>query len=472
MGERKPESGPKPAGLATRREVLGGGLGLAGLLAAGRWPQVATAGIHPPARAKNIIYIFLAGGVSQLDTFDPKPELARLDGQLCPDELYAGKRLAFIRSHPKVLGSPYTFKKHGQSGAEVSELMPHLAEVVDDLTFIKSMHCDEFNHGPAQLQLATGVGRFGRPSLGAWLDYAIGSENQDLPGFVNLLGSVDVPAAAGALWGSGMLPGKHQGVRFASPWSPVFYLRNPPGVSQTMQQQDVATVNALNEIALARGGNPETATRMAQYDLALRMQKALPEAADLSQESQATKDDYGVRLNPTSFATQCLLARRLVERDVRMVQVINSGWDHHSNIFKFIRRSSRKVDQPIAALIRDLKQRGLLDETLVVCATEFGRTPIAQGIGLGGEKAIPGRDHQRDAFTVWMAGAGLKPGMTYGKTDELGHQVVENPVHVHDLNATILHLMGLDHEQVTFRFEGRNHRLTDVHGHVVHDILA
>ena len=240
----------------------------------------------------------------------------------------------------------------------------------------------------------------------------------------------------------------------------------------TMQQQDVATVNALNEIALARGGNPETATRMAQYDLALRMQKALPEAADLSQESQATKDDYGVRLNPTSFATQCLLARRLVERDVRMVQVINSGWDHHSNIFQFIKPSSRKVDKPIAALIRDLKQRGLLDETLVVCATEFGRTPIAQGIGLGGEKAIPGRDHQRDAFTVWMAGAGLKPGMTYGKTDELGHQVVENPVHVHDLNATILHLMGLDHEQVTFRFEGRNHRLTDVHGHVVHDILA
>ena len=472
MAKGKRESGIEPAGMPTRREVLGSGLGLAGLLAAGRLPQLAHAGTHPPARAKNLIYIFLSGGTSQIDLFDPKPELARRDGQRAPDELYEGKRLAFIRSHPTILGSPYAFKQHGQSGAEVSELMPHLAKVVDDLTFIKSMHCDEFNHGPAQLQLSTGIGRFGRPSIGSWLDYAIGTENNDLPGFINLLGSRKIPAAASSLWSAGMLPGKHQGVRFAPSHSPVFYLENPPGVSIGMQQEDVAAINALNEIALDRDGNPETATRMAQYDLALRMQKALPEAVDLSQESQATIKDYQVRLTPTSFGKQCLLARRLVERGVRTVQVIDTGWDHHSAIFRFVKPSARKVDRPIAALIRDLKQRGLLDETLVVCISEFGRTPIAQAIDLTGREADPGRDHQRDAFTVWLAGAGVKPGMTYGKTHELGHQIVENPVHIHDLNATILHLMGLDHEQLTFRYEGRNHRLTDVHGHVVHDILA
>jgi hypothetical protein len=463
-------------GRSTRRQILKGGLGLAGLLAAAR-PSLATlAGrspSDPPARAKNIIYIFLAGGISQLDLFDPKPELERLHGKLCPSEMYEGKRLAFIRSRPVVKASPYAFEAQGESGIEVSELLPNIGGIVDEIALVRSMKCDEIKHGPAQLQLATGIGRFGRPSLGAWVDYAISTENPDLPGFVTVRTSALTAAAGSALWGAGMLPSRHQGILFASGRSPVWYLESPPGVPSDIQSDDVATVNALNALASSITGNPENEADIARYDLALRMQESIPEATAIESEPDAVRAAYGVGERETDrFGRSCLMARRLVERGVRMVQIVDNNWDHHDRIDTLLPAATRVIDRPVAALVRDLKERGLLDETLVVFATEFGRTPIAQEFGPSGIKSAPGRDHQRDAFSVWLAGAGVARGIVHERTDDLGHKVVEDPVHVHDLNATLLHLLGLDHRRVTYRYEGRDHRLTDVHGNIVHGLLA
>jgi hypothetical protein len=460
----------------SRRQILGSGVGLGaiGLFSsiARRAGAAETGLIPPPPRAKNIIYINLIGGASQIDLFDPKPELNKRHGQLCPDELFAGKRLAFIRDRPALMGSPFPFAPHGQSGTEVSSLLPQFARIVDDVALVRSMHTDEFNHTPAQLQLVTGIGRFGRPSIGAWVDYGIGTENTDLPAFIALFSGKNQPAAGSAAWGAGMLPSRHQGIELRSDGAPILYLENPPGISREQQRKDIAAINRLNQMEFARTQDEEIRTRMAQYELAWRMQDTVPEAAAIEQEPDSVQKAYGTLQKNSGFARQCLLARRLVERGVRFVQIFDTGWDHHSGINGYLPLKTTQIDQGMTALVLDLKERGLLDETLVVCATEFGRTPIVQGIDQAGKPADPGRDHQRDAFSIWLAGGGIRPGITYGQTDELGHRIVENPVHVHDLNATILHLLGMNHERLTYRSQGRDYRLTDVHGQVVDGLLA
>ena len=460
----------------SRRRLLGAGIGVGamGLFSgiAGRAAALENRGFHPAARAKNVIYIDLIGGASQIDLFDPKPELNKRDGQLCPDELFEGKRLAFIRDRPKLKGSAFKFSPHGVSGTEISDLLPHFSGIVDEVAIVRSMHTDEFNHTPAQLQLVTGIGQFGRPSIGAWVDYGIGTANPDLPGFIALLSGRNQPAAGSAAWGAGMLPSRHQGIELRSEGAPILYLENPPGISREQQRRDIAVINQLNQMEYARTQDEEIRTRMAQYELAWRMQDTVPEAAAIQQESAAVQEGYGIGKDPSGFGRQCLLARRLVERGVRFVQIFDTGWDHHSEIDNYLPVKAREIDKAVSYLVLDLKERGLLEETLVVCATEFGRTPIVQSIDQSGQPAEPGRDHQRDAFSVWLAGGGVRPGITYGQTDELGHKIVQDPVHVHDLNATILHLLGLNHERLTFRSQGRDYRLTDVHGTVVDGLLA
>ena len=460
----------------SRRQLIQSGVGLGAMSLFSGIARHAIAqegaGFRFPARAKNIIYINLVGGASQIDLFDPKPELDKRDGQICPEELYEGKRLAFIRDRPQLKGSAFKFAPHGDSGTEVSNLLPHFASIVDEVAVVRSMHTDEFNHTPAQLQLVTGIGQFGRPSIGAWVDYGISSENHDLPAFIALLSSGVQPAAGTAAWGAGMLPSRHQGIELRSSGVPILYLDNPPGVSREQQHRDIAAINQLNQMEYARTHDEEIRTRMAQYELAWRMQDTVPEAVAIEQEPAAVREAFGLGKKAEGFGRQCLLARRLVERGVRFVQIFDTGWDHHSGIDGFLPIKTREIDKAVTALVLDLKERGMLDETLVVCATEFGRTPIVQSIDQSGKPAAPGRDHQRDAFSVWMAGGGIRPGITYGTTDELGHQVVENPVHVHDLNATILHLLGIHHERLTFRSQGRDYRLTDVHGTVVNGLLA
>jgi len=460
----------------SRRRLLGAGIGVGamGLFSgiAGRAAALENGGFHPAARAKNVIYIDLIGGASQIDLFDPKPELNKRDGQLCPDELFEGKRLAFIRDRPKLKGSAFKFSPHGVSGTEISDLLPHFSGIVDEVAIVRSMHTDEFNHTPAQLQLVTGIGQFGRPSIGAWVDFGIGTANPDLPGFIALLSGPNQPAAGSAAWGAGMLPSRHQGIELRSDGAPILYLENPPGISREQQRRDIAVINQLNQMEYARTQDEEIRTRMAQYELAWRMQDTVPEAAAIQQESAAVQEGYGIGKDPSGFGRQCLLARRLVERGVRFVQIFDTGWDHHSEIDNYLPVKAREIDKAVSYLVLDLKERGLLEETLVVCATEFGRTPIVQSIDQSGQPAEPGRDHQRDAFSVWLAGGGVRPGITYGQTDELGHKIVQDPVHVHDLNATILHLLGLNHERLTFRSQGRDYRLTDVHGTVVDGLLA
>ncbi|TWT56771.1 hypothetical protein KOR42_01260 [Thalassoglobus neptunius] len=422
-------------------------------------------------RAKNVIFLHMVGAPSHLDLFENKPRLKELTGELVPDHLWEGLRLAFIREQPKLLGSKYKFQKHGNSGIELSELMPHLASVADELCVIKSLHTEHFNHAPAQLFFQTGFPRFGRPSLGSWVNYGIGSENEDLPGFVVLI-TGNVAGAGNSLWGSGFLPSRFQGIEFRTKGDPVLFLSNPEGVTPVDRKRMIDTINHLNQIQLADVGDPEIATRIAQYELAFRMQSAVPDLMEIDGESKETHEAYGTEPGKTSFANNCLLARRLVERGVRFVQLYDQGWDHHNNVFKNVEKKAKQVDQPIAALIADLKQRGLLDETLVVWGAEFGRTPMLQG---NAEKGVPenaGRDHHKDAYTVWMAGGGVKRGFTYGKTDEIGFHVVENPMHVNDFHATLLHLLGVDHEALTFKFQGREFRLTDVAGKVAHDIIA
>lgn len=462
----------------TRRELfqrLGTGIGAAALAALLQREGNATPQperplqAHPPhfpARARRVIYLHMVGAPSQLDLFDYKPTLQRLDGELVPRHLIEGQRFAFLRGHPRLMGTRFRFARHGQSGLELSELWPHLATVADELAVIKTLHTDEFNHAPAQLFLQTGFGQFGRPSIGSWVSYGLGTENDNLPSFVVLL-TGQTAGAGNSLWGSGFLPTMHQGIPFRSSGDPVLFLSNPPGVRNQDRRQIIDGIQDLNRLQLADVGDPEIATRIAQYELAYRMQMAVPELTDLSREPRRIHERYGTTPGRPSFANNCLLARRLIERGVRFVQLYDASWDHHGNVAAGLRRKCREVDQPLAALITDLKQRGLLDDTLVVWGGEFGRTPMLQGSPGPGA----GRDHHKDAFCVWMAGGGVRGGCAYGQTDELGYLPVADPMHVRDFHATILHLLGLDHERLTFRFQGRAYRLTDIGGQVAHSLL-
>lgn len=425
---------------------------------------------HFSPRAKRVIYLHMVGAPSQLDLFDYKPELEKHDGKPCPDDFIKGKRFAFLRGHPNIAASQQQFQRHGRSGAEISGLLPNLAKVADDIAIVKSLHTDEFNHAPAQLFLHTGFGRLGRPSFGSWVTYGLGSENKDLPAYVVML-SGPLAGAGTSLWSPGFLPSVHQGVQFRSSGEPVLFLNNPAGHSANDRRRVLDTLQQLNHVQLAEVGDPEIATRISQYEMAFRMQTSVPELMDISQESKQTLALYGAEPGKASFANNCLLARRLIERGVRIVQLYDADWDHHADLANRLPRKCRDVDQGMAALVLDLKQRGLLDDTLVIWGGEFGRTPMAQVDSGSGTATKQGRDHHKDAFTMWLAGGGVKRGITFGRTDELGYNIVENPVHVHDLNATVLHLLGLDHERLTYRYQGRDFRLTDVHGTIVKDLL-
>ena len=429
---------------------------------------------HFAPRAKRVIYIHLVGAPSHLDLFEPKPVLQQRHGEDCPKDLFESGKFAFVRNLPKLMGTrtdgKYRFSQCGEAGHPISNLMPHLQGVADELSFIRSMHTNEFNHGPAQMFLLTGFGRFGRPSIGAWLNYGLGSVNQNLPGFVVMI-TGSVLGAGSPAWGSGFLPTVHQGVEFRSQGDPVLFLSNPQGVERESRRGIIDAVNALNDVQFADIGDPEISTRISQYELAYRMQTSVPELMNIESEPKHIHEMYGTKPGTTSFANNCLMARRLVERGVRFVQLFDQGWDNHGALFSLLKKKTSQVDQPIAGLIRDLKQRGMLDDTLVVWSAEFGRTPFAQT-----QSAIPGanagRDHHKDAYTVWMAGGGTKGGSSVGATDELGYAITEKPVHVHDFNATIMHLLGIDHERLTFRYQGRQYRLTDVHGNVVREVIA
>ena len=464
----------------SRRAFFQQGLGLsaAGLstLLARDLPAAPTSPLAPhqphfPARAKAVIHLHMVGAPSQLDLFDPKPELVARDGETCPQEIADKLELAFIGNEKRLSGSGFAFVRHGQAGLAMSEHLPRLGNRADDLCLIHSLHTDEINHAPAQMFMHSGFGRGGRPSLGAWTTYGLGSESDDLPAYVVLLSGP--PGGAGSqLWSNGFLPSVHQGVRFRSSGEPVLALNNPPGRSRADQRRVIDAVTELNELQLADTGDPEIATRISQYEMAFRMQASVPELTDLRSETAETLALYGVEAGTPSFAANCLLARRLVERGVRFVQLFDSDWDHHGDLDSRLPKKCRDVDQGMAALLEDLGRRGLLEDTLVVWGSEFGRTPLAQGTDSNGKKRKLGRDHHKDAFTMWLSGGGTKTGQAYGATDDLGFSITDQPVHVHDLNATILHLLGFDHTRLTFRHQGRDYRLTDVHGEVVRGLLA
>lgn len=433
-------------------------------------------GLHHAPKAKRVIYIHMVGAPSHLDLFDFKPELQKRTGELCPDEFFDLNQLAFIREQPNLLGTPkderFLFKKCGESGTEISNLLPNLQGMADEMCFIKTLHTEQFNHAPAQMFALTGFERFGRPSIGSWSSYGLGSENQNLPGFVVLI-TGQVLGAGNSAFGSGFLPTIHQGVEFRSKGDPVLYLSNPDGVSHLDRKLVVDAVKDLNRVAFDDVGDPEISTRISQYEMAYRMQTSVPELMDIKSEPKHIHEMYGTKPGESSFANNCLLARRLVERGVRFVQLFDQGWDHHGGVFDNLPKKAKQVDQPIAALLKDLKERGLLEDTLVVWNSEFGRTPMAQGASGDGSKiSKAGRDHHKEAYTVWMAGGGTKRGHVYGETDELGYGIAKDPVHVHDFNATVLHLLGVDHERLTFRYQGRQFRLTDVHGEVKKGVLA
>jgi hypothetical protein len=420
---------------------------------------------HYAPKAKSVIFLFMAGAPSHLELFDFKPQLAKFDGTLPPPELLKGYRAAFINPNSKLLGPRFKFAKYGKSGAELSELLPHLATVVDDIAIVKSMATDAFNHAPGQILMNTGSQQFGRPSMGSWVTYGLGSESQDLPAFVVFSSGKKGPSGGNSLWGSGFLPTVYQGVQFRGSGDPVLYLSNPRGLDQQLQRDSLDTLRRLNQMRLAATGDPEIATRINSFEMAFRMQSSAPELMDLSKEPKKVLDMYGAEPGKPSFANNCLLARRLVERGVRFVQLYHEAWDQHGNLVKDLRKNCEDTDQATAALVKDLKQRGLLENTLVIWGGEFGRTPMVQG----GED---GRDHHPNAFTMWLAGGGVKAGFTLGESDELGFNVVKDKVHVHDLHATIMYLLGFDHTKLTYRFQGRDFRLTDVHGEVVKEILA
>ncbi len=422
---------------------------------------------HFTPKAKRVIYVHLIGAPSQLDLFDPKPELAKWHGKPCPESFIKGKRFAFLRGHPNLAASEFKFAPQGKSGMMLSELLPNLGRMADELCLIRSMQTDEFNHAPAQLMLHTGFGRLGRPAFGSWLGYGLGSENRDLPGYVVLL-SGPMGGAGTSMWSSGFLPSSYQGVQFRGDGEPVLFLTNPKDSSRDDRRRVIDAVRDLNEARLADVGDPEIGTRIAQYELAFRMQTSVPELMDVSREKPETLALYGAQPGKPSFAGNCLLARRLIERGVRIVELYDADWDHHGNLSTALPAKCKQVDKPLAALLSDLKRRGLLDETLVIWGSEFGRTPMQQGNA--GDKKV-GRDHHKDAYAMWLAGGGVKGGVTFGATDEFGYNIAENPVHVHDLNATVLYLLGLNHEALTFKYQGRDFRLTDVHGRVVKPIL-
>ena len=446
-----------------------GSIALRSLLAGDDAPGVAP---HFAPRAKHVIFLHMLGGPSQVDMLDPKPALAKFEGQPMPASILEGKQFAFVPSGAGALASPYKFSQHGESGAWFSELTPLLAQRADDWTVVRSMQTDEFNHGAGELFLHTGFGRLGRPTFGSWVSYGLGSLSDSLPTFVVM--TTGANASGNSIWGSGFLPSIHQGVKFRSGAEPVHYLASPDGVGRKRQEQVINGVSTLNRMAHERYGDPEIATRIAQYEMAFRLQASGPDLMRIEDEPQHVLEAYGAEPGEGSYANMCLLARRMVERGVRFVQVMLRGWDHHSGIYRAnaLPRLSRIMDRPTSALIADLKQRGLLDETLVIWTGEFGRTPMIQALSPQGFTQDPGRDHHKDGFSLILAGGGTRPGLTYGATDDFGFQPVENPVHIHDLHATALHLLGIDHTKLTFKHQGRQFRLTDVHGRVVDGLLA
>lgn len=426
-----------------------------------------------PPKAKRVIFIFMAGGPSHLDLFDPKPAMAALHGQPMPESLTPAKKNATGGVLETVMASPRKFQRHGQSGIEFSELLPHTGALADELCLIRSMHGEQANHDPAQLLMSCGTPLFGNPSMGSWVNYGLGSVSRNMPGYVVLTSNSGKGIDAGsALWGSGFMPSSYRGVTFRSAGDPVLHLSNPPGITTAAQRSRIDALGDLNRMHQQRTGDAEIGSRIASYELAFRMQSAAPELLDFSQETAATKTLYGLDQEITrSFGTNCLLARRMIERDVRFVQLFHSTWDDHSELNKHIQINCEMTDLPTAGLIRDLKQRGLLEDTLVVWAGEFGRTPMGE-VRRGSTAGKEGRDHHPNAFSLWMAGGGVKRGHVHGRTDDFGFNVIENPVHVHDFQATLLHLLGIDHERLTYRHAGRDYRLTDVAGKVVNEILA
>jgi hypothetical protein len=420
---------------------------------------------HFAAKAKRVIYLFMAGAPSHLELFDNKPELAKWDGKLPPPELLKGYRAAFINPNSTLLGPKFKFSRYGKSGAELSELLPHTAQVADDLCIVKSMHTDAFNHAPAQIFMNTGSQQFGRPSFGAWTTYGLGSESSDLPSFVVFSTGKKGTSGGSSNWGSGFLPSLYQGVLFRNTGDPVLYLSNPRGIDAQLQRDSLDTLRTLNEIKLGQVGDPEIATRINSFEMAYRMQSSGPELMDLSTESKATLEMYGAEPGKGTFATSCLMARRLVERGVRFVQIFHEAWDQHGNLTKDIKINCQDTDRACAALIKDLKSRGMLEDTLVIWGGEFGRTPMVQG-------GNDGRDHHPNCFTMWFAGGGTKPGVTIGESDQFGFNAITDKVHVHDLHATLLHLLGIEHTRLTHRFQGRDFRLTDVHGQLVPKMMA
>jgi hypothetical protein len=480
--------------LGTTRRAFLGRLGTAGIGALGLGWAASEAGMrlghgafgssgldgfdlarpHFAPKARRIIYLHMAGSPPHHDLLDPKPALAEWNGKKCPDELLDPENFAFIKGHPEMLASPYAFAKHGESGIEISELLPGLARHADRIAVVRSMHTDQFNHAPAQLLLYTGSPRLGRPSMGSWISYGLGSENRDLPAYVVLVSGGKTPSAGKSVWGSGFLPSVHQGVQCRSSGDPVLFTRDPAGIDRKTRGATIDALAELNAMQCERHGDPETLARIAQYELAFRMQAAVPETMDIADESPETLARYGATPGAASFANNCLLARRLVENDVRFVQLFDWGWDTHGtnpsdDIVNQLPKKCRETDQPIAALLDDLAERGLLDDTLVIWSGEFGRTAMNERRN---GSTYFGRDHHPHCFSIWMAGGGVRPGTVHGETCEFGSRIVRDPVHIHDLQATVMHLLGFDHERLIRRHQGRDFRLTDVHGHVVTGLLA
>ena len=445
--------------------TLGHLLRQSGFAAPGTLNPLAPKEPHFAPRAKRVIFLFMAGAPSHLELFDNKPQLTKFNGTLPPPDLIKGYRAAFINPSSKLLGPKFKFAKHGRSGAELSELLPHLAQVADDIAIVKSMVTDAFNHAPGQILMSTGFQQFGRPSMGAWVTYGLGSESEELPGFIVFSSGKKGPSGGNSNWGSGFLPTMYQGVPFRSGGEPVLYLSNPRGVDSETQSDSLATIKQLNQLHFDQVGDPEIATRINSFEMAFRMQSSAPDLMNIANEPKHILEMYGAEPGKVSFANTCLLARRLVERGVRMVEIFHEAWDQHDSLVKDLKKNCKDTDRACAALLKDLKQRGMLDDTLVIWGGEFGRTPMVQG-------GSDGRDHHPNAFTMWLAGGGIKPGITLGETDEFGFNVTKDRVHVHDLHATILHLLGFDHTKLTYRFQGRDFSLTDVHGQVVTPLLA
>lgn len=463
--------------LATRRHFLKACATGLGSMAMGSLLGATDSKIpHFIPKAKRVIFLHMAGAPSQLELFDYKPLLKQLNGKDCPPSLLEGKRFAFISGVPQMLGPQANFSQHGQSGAWISDLLPNFSKMADEVCFLKAMHTDEFNHAPAQLLFYSGSPRLGRPSMGSWVTYGLGSLNENLPSFVVLVSGGKTPSAGKSVWGSGFLPSIYQGVQCRSKGEPVLFAANPNGMSVSERKRTIEAINQINEKKYQSFKDPETLTRIGQYEMAFKMQMSVPEAMDIQQEPEYIHEMYGTEPGRASFANNCLLARRLAERDVRFIQLFHWGWDSHgassgeSLDNGFIQRC-KEVDRPMSALLKDLKQRGLLDDTIVVWGGEFGRTPMLENRN-GVANPFVGRDHQTDAFTIWMAGGGIKGGISYGETDEIGYSGVKDRVHVHDMQATILHNLGLNHEALTYQFQGRDFRLTDTAGKVVKEILV